>query len=63
MTMKIMGGPAKEILSEIELDEKENFSAAQIEKFKADPEYYRKFVKTIEEDLCGAFSVVGYRSF
>ena len=58
MTMKIMGGPAKEILNEIEMDEKENFTPAQIERFKSDPEFYRRFVKAIERDIGGAFSVV-----
>lgn len=53
-----MGGPAKDILSEIELDEKENFTQRQIEKFKTDPAFYRKFVKTIEQDSNGAFALV-----
>ena len=53
-----MGGPAKDILGQIELDEKENFTQRQIEKFKADPAFYRKFVKTIEQDSNGAFAVV-----
>lgn len=56
--MMMMDSPAKAILSELELDKKENFSAAQIEKFKNDPEYYRTFVKTIELDINGAFAVV-----
>lgn len=58
MTMKIMGGPAKEILGEIEMDEKENFTPAQIERFKNDPQFYRRFVKAIERDIGGAFAVV-----
>ncbi|KAK7752722.1 hypothetical protein SLS62_005274 [Diatrype stigma] len=58
MTMKMMGGPANEILSEIELDEKENFSAAQIERFTNDPVFYRKFVKVIERDISGVFPVL-----
>lgn len=58
MTMKMMGGPANEILSEIELDEKENFSPAQIERFTNDPVFYRKFVKVIERDISGVFPVV-----
>lgn len=58
MTMKIMGGPAKEILPEIELDASENFSAAQKERFRSDPVFYRKFVKAIEKDLSGTFPLV-----
>ncbi|KAI2618461.1 hypothetical protein GGR54DRAFT_156842 [Hypoxylon sp. NC1633] len=58
MTMMIMGGPAKHILGEIEFDGNENFSPQQIEKFKADPEFYHKFIKTIEQDSNGAFHVV-----
>ena len=50
MTMKIMGGPAKEILGEIEMDEKENFTPAQIERFKNDPEFYRRFVKDFAKE-------------
>jgi hypothetical protein len=63
MTMKIMGGPAKEIIDQIEFDEKENFTPRQIEKFKNDPAFYRKFVKTVERDLSGAFAVVSTTRF
>ncbi len=56
--MKVMGGPAKEILDEIELDEKENFTPAQIERFTNDPVFYRKFVKIVEQDIGGFFPVV-----
>ncbi|CAJ2501024.1 Uu.00g038770.m01.CDS01 [Anthostomella pinea] len=58
MTMKVIGGPAKPMLSQIELDEKENFTPTQIEKFKSDPTFYRKFVKAIEQDINGAFPIV-----
>ncbi|KAI0117329.1 FAD/NAD(P)-binding domain-containing protein [Daldinia grandis] len=58
MSMKVMGGPAKDILGEIELDEKENFTQQQIERFKSDPAFYRKFIKTIEKDSNGAFALV-----
>ncbi|KAI8965278.1 FAD/NAD(P)-binding domain-containing protein [Daldinia sp. FL1419] len=58
LSMKVMGGPAKEILGEIELDEKENFTEQQIERFKADPAFYRKFIKAIERDSQGAFALV-----
>ena len=54
----MMDSPAKSVLSELELDKEENFSEAQIEKFKNDPELYRSFVKTIEQDINGAFPVV-----
>ncbi|KAI2780749.1 FAD/NAD(P)-binding domain-containing protein [Daldinia loculata] len=58
LSMKVMGGPAKDILGEIELDEKENFTQRQIERFKSDPAFYRKFIKTIEKDSNGAFALV-----
>ncbi|KAI1412587.1 FAD/NAD(P)-binding domain-containing protein [Hypoxylon sp. FL1857] len=58
VSMMVMGGPAKDILSQIELDEKENFTQRQIERFKADPAFYRKFVKTIEQDSNGAFALI-----
>lgn len=61
--MMMMDSPAKSILSQLELDKEENFSAAQIEKFKNDSEFYKKFVKTIELDLNGAFSIVGIKCF
>ncbi|ORY62182.1 uncharacterized protein BCR38DRAFT_234267 [Pseudomassariella vexata] len=50
MSMMMMGGPAQEILGEIEMDEMENFTPAQIKKFKTQPEFYEKFVKAIECD-------------
>lgn len=56
--MMIMGGPAKDMLAKIELDANENFTPAQIEKFKDDPEFYLEFIKTIEKDSNGAFAVV-----
>jgi hypothetical protein len=54
---KIMG-QAGEILSKIGLDAKENFSEETIEKFKADPEFYREFVKKIEVEVNNAFPIV-----
>jgi hypothetical protein len=63
MTMKAMGGPAKGMLTQIEMDQKENFTPDQIERFKSDPEFYREFVKTIEKDLNGAFSIVRTLAF
>ncbi|KAF7536514.1 hypothetical protein G7054_g4467 [Neopestalotiopsis clavispora] len=58
MSIKMLGSPAQEILSQIEFDDKENFSAAQIEKFKSDPVLYKKFVKAIEKDIGGAFALI-----
>jgi hypothetical protein len=58
MTMMVMGGPAKDILAQVELDKEENFTPGQIEKFKNDPEFYHKFVKVIEKDINGAFPIV-----
>jgi len=58
MTMMALNGPAKAVLGQIELDDKENFSHAQIEKFKSQPELYRHFVKSIEKDINGAFPIV-----
>lgn len=56
--MKMKQGPASKILEDIEMDEAGNFSQAQIRKFKSDPEFYLKFVKTIETDSGGNFPVV-----
>jgi hypothetical protein len=53
-----MNSPAKPMLAQLELDEKENFSPAQIERFRSDPEFYNRFVKTIEKDVNGAFAMV-----
>ncbi len=63
MAMMMMDGPAKSVLSQLELDKKENFSEAQIEKFKNNPELYKKFVKTIELDSNGTFAAVGILCF
>jgi len=51
-------GDAGEILMEIEMDKDENFSQRQTEKFKADPERYRAFVKAIEREVNGTFPMV-----
>ncbi|KAK7969302.1 hypothetical protein PG996_002260 [Apiospora saccharicola] len=59
MTMKVLGGPVMQnVLGEVEMDEKENFSQAQIEKFKSQPELYKRFVKTVEKDINGTFPIV-----
>lgn len=54
----ILTGKAKEALSRIELDDEENFSQDTIDKFKTDPDFYRAFVKGIEEEINGAFPAV-----
>lgn len=54
----LMMGNAKEILGEVEVDEKENFSDATIARFKSDPDFYRSFVKSIEREVNNAFPVV-----
>jgi hypothetical protein len=51
-------GQAGEALSRIELDEQENFSPATIEKFQADPQFYRSFVKDIEKEVNDNFKIV-----
>lgn len=55
--MLVMGN-AKDILSEIELDEKENFSEATIARFRSDPEFYRRFVKGIEREVNNGFPMI-----
>jgi hypothetical protein len=58
MSIKMLGSPAKDMLSQIEIDNQENFSASQIERFKSDPQFYKTFVKAIERDINGAFPMV-----
>ncbi|KAJ1331135.1 hydroxyversicolorone monooxygenase [Microdochium nivale] len=58
MSLKAMKGPASKILEEIEMNEQGDFSPAQIERFKSDPELYRSFIKTIEKDASGNFPIV-----
>lgn len=53
-----MIGDAKDILSKVEIDEKEDFSPRQIEQFKTDQDFYRTFVKAIEKEINGNFSIV-----
>lgn len=45
-------------MSQIELNEREEFTPSQIEKFKADPEFYLKFIKAIEVEVNGNFPIV-----
>jgi cation diffusion facilitator CzcD-associated flavoprotein CzcO len=54
---KIMG-QAGPILGEIEMDDRENFTPKQIEKFKSDPAFYRKFVKAIEKEVNNTLPIV-----
>lgn len=46
------------MLKEITVDEKENFPPEQIQRFKDDEEFYRRFVKGIERDTGGNFRIV-----
>ncbi|KAL2135631.1 hypothetical protein VTI74DRAFT_7581 [Chaetomium olivicolor] len=49
---------AGDILNQIEMDENENFSQETIERFQADPEFYRQFVKKVERDVNNMFPIV-----
>lgn len=49
---------AGDILSQIELDENEDFTAAQKEKFVKDPAFYKEFVKAVEKQVNGNFPIV-----
>lgn len=51
-------GKTAEIMGQIKVDEKGDFTEAQIERFKSDPVFYKKFVKLIEEDVNGNFPIV-----
>ena len=53
-----MLGVASDVLGSIEIDEKENFSKATIERFQSDPAFYRSFVKGIEKEVNNVFPVV-----
>lgn len=55
---QITQSTADGILSELAMDEQANFTKEQIERFKSDPVYYRKFVKTVEEVVNGNFPLV-----
>jgi hypothetical protein len=52
----MMGGG--QMLKEINLDEKENFTPDQIQTFKDDLDFYKRFVKGIEKDTSGNFQLV-----
>ena len=51
-------GRASDTLKDIEMDEKMNFTKAQIDRFKRDPVYYRNFVKTVEKEVNNNFRIV-----
>lgn len=46
------------MLKEISVDENENFPQEQIQRFKDDEEFYRRFVKGVEKDTSGNFRMV-----
>ena len=53
-----MMGKTDDMLRGIELDGKGNFSQLTIERFKADPEFYRRFVKGVEAEVNSTLSLV-----
>jgi hypothetical protein len=46
------------VLNEVSMDENSNFTDGQIERFKADPAFYKRFVKAVEEVVNGNFPLV-----
>lgn len=54
-TVQFGGG---QMLKEISVDKNENFPQEQIQRFKDDDEFYRRFVKGIEKDTSGNFRMV-----
>lgn len=40
------------------MDANDNFTEEQIEEFKADPEFYMKFVKAVENEVNSRFKMV-----
>ncbi|KAG8165099.1 hypothetical protein KVR01_005374 [Diaporthe batatas] len=52
----MMGGG--QMLKEIDLDAKENFTPEQIMRFEDDSDFYKRFVKSIEKDTSGNFRLV-----
>ncbi|KAL3463950.1 FAD/NAD(P)-binding domain-containing protein [Aspergillus heterothallicus] len=48
---------AGEVITQVEMDEDGNFSAEQIKRFKADPAFYKRFVKAMEEEVNGNFPI------
>jgi len=56
VAMMKMGALAP-LINQIELDERENFSPAQIAKFKSDPTFYEEFSAALELDSNAKFAV------
>lgn len=56
--MRNMPGPAKAILEQVETDRDGNFTPEQIQRFRADPEFYRTFVTAVEQDVNSGFQMV-----
>lgn len=54
---QVMAGRGQ-MLKEIAVDDKENFTAEQIQKFHDDEEFYQKFVRSIEKDTGSNFHMV-----
>ncbi|KAL4811851.1 hypothetical protein BDW67DRAFT_189249 [Aspergillus spinulosporus] len=48
---------AGEVITQVEMDEEGNFTAEQIKRFKADPTFYKRFVKAVEEEVNGNFPI------
>jgi len=51
-------GNAGEVLKEVEIDAEENFTPEQITRFQENPEFYQKFIKTIEKEVNNNFPIV-----
>lgn len=55
-------GAAGGILGEVGMRENADFTEAQIDRFKTDPIFYKKFVKAVEEVVNGNFPIVSRAS-
>lgn len=51
-----------EMLKQINVDDKEDFTPEQIQKFKDDGEFYRNFVRSIENATGANFAMVSQAS-
>ncbi|KAL0935781.1 monooxygenase [Colletotrichum truncatum] len=51
----LVQGSGDNIIEEVEIDEDQDFTPAQVQRFKTDPAFYRKFVKAVEEVVNGNF--------
>lgn len=49
------------MIKEVAVDDKEDFTQEQIQRFKDDDDFYRRFVKGIEKDTSGGFRMVSLR--